>query len=62
MPFALGVLGGKQVAPGGLRTQNFAAPGDLEPFSDGFAGFTAGNWLGHEARKIDAAPRITNSF
>lgn len=50
------------MAPGRLRAQNLTASGDFKPFRDGFPGFTAGNWLGHEARKIDAADRMTNCF
>ena len=62
VPFAFRVFGGKQMTPGRLGAQNFAASGDLEPLRDCFASFAAGNWLRHEARKIVAAEAITNSF
>jgi hypothetical protein len=41
MAFAFRILGRKQVTPGRLRAQNFAACGDLEPFRDRFASFAA---------------------
>jgi hypothetical protein len=39
--FAFGILGRKQMAPGRLGTQNFAASGDFEPFRDRFARLAA---------------------
>ena len=62
VPFAFRVFGGKQMTPGRLGAQNFAASGDLEPLRDCFASFAAGNWLRHEARKIDAVVTLTTSF
>ena len=62
VPFAFRVFGGKQMTPGRLGAQNFAASGDLEPLRNCFASFAAGNWLRHEARKIVAAAAITNCF
>ena len=50
------------MAPGGLRAQNFAACGDLEPLRDRLAGLTSSNWLRHEARKIDAPIVLTTGF
>jgi len=62
MPFALRVFGRKQMAPGRLRAQHFAAGGDFEPFRDCFARLAARNWLRHEARKIDAGVILTTGF
>jgi hypothetical protein len=50
------------MAPGRLGAQNLAASGNFEPFRNGFPSFTAGDGLGHEARKIDAAAAMTNPF
>ena len=50
--FALRAFGRKQMAPGGMLTQNLARGGDFEALRDGFARFAAGNRLWHKARKI----------
>jgi hypothetical protein len=43
LTFALGVFRRHQMASRRLRTQNFAASGDFEPFRDRFASFAARN-------------------
>jgi hypothetical protein len=43
MSFALGVLGREKVPALGMRTQDFAAGGDFEPFRDRFSGFAPRN-------------------
>ena len=50
------------MAARGLCAKDLAASGDFEPFRDGLACFTAGNWLRHEARKIDALCVLTTGF
>lgn len=52
LPFAFRILGGKQMAARGLRSQNLAARGDLESFRNCFACFAASDWLRHKARKV----------
>jgi hypothetical protein len=62
MSFALGALGRHQMPTGGLRTQNFAASGDLESFRDGFPGLASSDGLRHRARKIEKVRRLTTGF
>ncbi len=45
-----------------LRSENLAAPGNLETFRNRFAGFAASNWLRHKAQKIDAVITLTTGF
>src|SRR4030081_1735272 len=46
----------------GLRTQNFAARCDFEPFPDGFLCFATRNGLRHKPRKIGRVPGLTTGF
>ena len=62
LPFALGVLGRHQVAAGGMGTQHFPGPRNLEPLGDGFSRFAAGDGLRHKARKISTSPGTDNRF
>lgn len=62
MSFPLRAFGREQMTPGRLRTQDFAAAGDLKSFRDRLARLAARNWLRHEARKIDAVVTLTTSF
>ena len=50
----------QQVTSRRMRSQHFATRRDLEAFCYGFTGFTASDWLWHEARKIIRACAMTN--
>ena len=62
LPFTFRPLQAKKMTARRLRTQNLAAGGDFEPLRDRLSCLTAGNWLRHEARNIDATTEMTNSF
>ena len=62
LAFAFRILCRKQVTPPRLSAQHLAAGGDLGSFRHRLLRFTAGNRLGHSARKICAAAAITNIF